>query len=293
MTRRWPALVVAFSICPTIFGQRTPGFPDDGRPPGQKTGREYLQAVCPGHVSLSTKIGCGEHCPSFTSFGAFGDNFEWYVEKIIQGHFLSPRSDDAVLSMTGCEPHSANFGGTILLSRNAGAWKMLWYRAGVDTSNCHKLRLKDGRNILLCLGQAGGQGNITTDLYLEDLLNPTPSLMAGSGSAFFSMFDDTLTCGFNLIDDNKADPLTLGVIDKVELGDVTRNARPSLSVTVRFGRRSMTPEEVQACIGQLRSGDPSSFMPPAKTYRLEFIFDGEQFKITKESQAAARTFSER
>ena len=121
---------------------------------------------------MSAKIGCGEYCPSFTGFGEFGDNFEWYIEKIIRGHFLSAGSDDAVLSMAGCEPHSANFGGTILLSRKSGAWKMLWYKAGVDTSTCHKLRLKDGRDILLCLGEAGGQGNVTTDLLRRPI---TPS----------------------------------------------------------------------------------------------------------------------
>lgn len=290
---RWPALVVAFSICAAMFGQPKAVFPDDGKSPDQRTGREYLQAVCPGHVSVSPKIGCGEYCPSFTGFGEFGDNFEWYIEEIIRGHFLSAGSDDAVLSMAGCEPHSTNFGGTILLSRKSGTWKMLWYKAGVDTSRCHKVRLKDGRDILLCLGEAGGQGNVTTDLYLEDLLNPTPSLMAGSDSAFFSMFDNTLTCGFDLIDDNKANPITQGVIDKVEVGDVTRNTTPSLAVTVRFGRKLMTPGEVQTCINEIRSGGSSSFMPPAKTYRLEFVFDGAQFKLTRDSLAVARTFSER
>ena len=104
--------------------------------------------------------------------------FPWTLTRVTRGHFLSPTSEDAALSMEGCEPHSENFAGTILLTKHDGQWVMDWYKEGSVTQQCHKIRLKTGRDILVCIGQSGAQGVVWTDLYLEDLLHPTANLMA-------------------------------------------------------------------------------------------------------------------
>jgi hypothetical protein len=85
-----------------------------------------MEAVCPGQVQVGEAINCGNDCPSFTNFGLFGDSFEWSLKRVTRGHFLSPTSDDAVLWVEGCEPHSENFGGTILLTRNFQGWALEW-----------------------------------------------------------------------------------------------------------------------------------------------------------------------
>ena len=41
---------------------------------------------------------------------------------------------------------------------------MLWYKAGVETTQCHKVKLLDQREILVCLGTEGGQGIVSTEL---------------------------------------------------------------------------------------------------------------------------------
>ena len=89
---------------------------------------------------------------------------DWSLDRITRGHFLSPTSSDAVVFTQGCEPHALNFGGSIVLTRGSDRWEKSWYKAGVETSNCHKVQLTGGREILVCMGDYGGQGNVWTDL---------------------------------------------------------------------------------------------------------------------------------
>jgi hypothetical protein len=143
-------------------------FPDDGEKPNRENSREWLEAVCPGRVEMGDGIGCGKYCPPFTGMGQAADYFDgWSLSSITRGHFLSPtrresklpnatrsssgarvkfwyawagtegkattrpHSDDAVIATSGCEPHTQNFGGTILLTRKAGRWTMLWYKGAI------------------------------------------------------------------------------------------------------------------------------------------------------------------
>jgi hypothetical protein len=187
-----------------------PIFPSDGKPPVEANGAELLQAVCPGQVT----------------------------------------SDDAVLSMQGCESHAENFGGTILLTRSFQGWAMKWYKAGVETSQCHKVSIQDGREILVCIGETGGQGNVRTELYVEDLLRPAATLMAEDESPFFSANDNSLRCG--------EDPeVTRSFIEKVEF------AGSAISVTASFGQGS----SAQPCSAPVRTIISTSFLTVTITNR--------------------------
>lgn len=64
-------------------------------------------------------------------------------------------------------------------------------------------------------------------------------------AAFFEVVDDTATCGWNMEDDAKPNPLTLQYIERVTFG-VQRKNKTVLSVTARCGERSMTPADVLA-----------------------------------------------
>jgi hypothetical protein len=184
-------------------------FPSDSKDPKQSGGAALLEAVCPGRVVLGEEVGCRGPCPDVAAFG--GEDLGRSLSAVTRGHFLSPQSDDAVLSMSGCEPHSENFGGTVLLTRRSQKWTVLWYKAGVDTSECHKVKLKNDREILVCLGDLGAQGTVETQLYVEDLRAPKPAGMAGNDSVFFSLADNTSTCGYDLVDDLKANLVTRAV----------------------------------------------------------------------------------
>ena len=128
-----------------------------------------MKAVCPGHAVVGKRVACRIVCPDVA---AFKEESEWALDAIVRGHFLSPTSGDAALSMSGCEPHSFNFGGTILITRKSGKWIELWYKGGVPTEKCHRGKLQSGREILVCLGEWGAQGGVSMELYLEDLLTP-------------------------------------------------------------------------------------------------------------------------
>lgn len=257
-------------------------FPSDTKDPPQ-VGAELLEAVCPGAVRVGKYVGCATGCSDATGFGKFGDRFPWTFVKVTLGHFLSAISDDAVLLMSGCEPHSENFGGTLLLTRKSGRWSVLWYKGGVETAKCHKIALHDGREILVCIGTYGAQGSIWTDLYVEDLLDPKPTLMAGNDGTFFETLDDTLTCGWQQgAPQPDSDPVIRSRIDKVEFsGDNT----PLVSVTASFGTKRMTAEEVQSCMV-----NRGAFFPRMKTYRMEFVYDGRGFKPTPGSIETVRIF---
>ena len=47
----------------------------------------------------------------------------WEADGVLFGHFLSATSEDAVVNCLGCEGHPALFGGTLLLTKEAGEWK--------------------------------------------------------------------------------------------------------------------------------------------------------------------------
>lgn len=261
-----------------------PIFPSDGRPAAEAGGAELLEAICPGHVEVGKEIGCGNGCPSFTGLKEFTP---WSLTTATRGHFLSPASDDAVLSMVGCENHPDNFGGTILLTRGVLGWAMDWYKAGVETSQCHKVPLRDGREILVCLGEDGGQGSVETELYLEDLLDPTPALRATDRAPIFGAMDEWLWCGENFEDETKPLPLTRAFIDKVEFPATSSGgAASTISVTASFGQRSIDPGMVETCFSS-----PGAFLPPVKSYRLDFVFDGHTFQPTPASAETARMFT--
>ena len=256
-----------------------PVFPDDSQDPKQAGGAEMLESVCPGYVVVGKEIRCNIPCPKDTGFE--NEVFEWDLARVTRGHFLSPESDDAVLAMLGCEPHSENFGGTILLTKRSQRWTMLWYKAGVPTESCHEARLPNEREILVCIGGYGGQGSVSTVLYVEDLLSPSATLMAGHAGAFFEVLDTVATCGWNLEDESKPFPLTRNYIERVDFRTRPDGSIQGLTVFARRGERSMTEAEVEACSDEQSLNKPHkgiNFSPPTKPYRVDFTFDGRTFR---------------
>lgn len=263
-------------------------FPSESKDPRVAGGAELLEAVCPGMVTTGKGMGCLTGCSDDTAFGKFGDRFPWSLEAVTFGRFLSPTSEDAVLWMTGCEPHSLNFGGTILLTKSSKRWSMLWYKAGVQTARCHKAATHNEREILVCIGTAGGQGNLSTDLYALDLTNPKPTLMAGgpNDGTFFAAFDDTLTCGWqDGAKEPSTDPVIRTRIDKVEFSANRANGVPLISVTARFGKKQMTAEDVKACMAK-----QEDVLPSTKSYRMDFSYSGHDFEPAPSSAAAVGMF---
>ena len=267
--------LLAFTLPLSSQEQKTI-FPTDTRPLAQSEDHDLIQTICPGHTENSGKVDCGKTCPSNSGLDGGQHFLDWTLTRVTYGHFLSPISEDAVVWTDGCEPHSDNFGGSILVTRRAEKWRMNWYEPGVEIARCHKVQLKSGREILVCLGNYGGQGNIWTQLYIEDLLHPRPVLMASNSHGIFEVFDNTVTCGGN----DNTHTLKHAVIENADFTKLT------MSVTFSLGQRQMTPEATDACTAQ--PPRRSSFIPPMHRYRMDYVFDGQNYKPTPSSAALAQ-----
>lgn len=275
----WALLILLAGLTWAQSPVPEPIFPNDTQKPTTATAKEFLEVVCPGHVVLGKEFRCDVPCPKGTGFEK--ENFEWSFVGFIRGHFLSPTSVDVVLAMSGCEPHSLNVGGSILLTLEKGTWRMLWYKGGVTTLDCHRVLLKDRREMLVCWGQSGGQGYLGTEIYLEDLTNPAKVLMSGKDGMIFQAFDDTGTCGWDPLDDDKANPIKQDYVERVIFENTAEGTIKGLSVLGRSGTRPMTLTDVKACVAEQNPNKPHKgvdFTPTTKPYRVDFDFDGKSFQ---------------
>jgi len=150
------------------------------------------------------------------------------------------------------------------------------------------------RSSLVCLGSDGGQGIISTELYVVDLQAPAPGLMAGSQGSFFATTDTTDTCGWMSDNIEKPDPLLHASIEKVAFKSV-KGGVAAISVTAAYGERKMTREDVDICSQEDRTDEPRhlSFLPPTKRYQIDFFFVGGTYQADPRSAAAARVFNRR
>jgi hypothetical protein len=269
------------SLVPPLMADEI--FPSDGRAP-QPADAEFLRAVCPAQVDGTS---CGG-CPKFTlarQNPGLSDFGPLTVDAVTRGHFLSPTSEDAVLSVTGCVPPPDIYGlrTTILLTRSSRGWKMLWYSLFVSTSQCHKLLRRDRREILVCMDEGNNHGEEWTALTTEDFARPSHSFQSFR-QPFFVLRKNSAK-GFPDPEDVGV-PFFWGCVEKVEFGKNTASGPPPITVTANFVKGVWTAELID------ETNRPNSLSPPLKRYRIEFIFDGQDYKPTPASAATAKIFAE-
>jgi hypothetical protein len=273
--RAWLILVISAIASAQNYPPR-PIFPSDGLGPKEAGGAEILEAVCPGQVLTDDRIRCRTRCPQYTGFAE--SEVDWVLARVTRGHFLAPVSDDAILWIEGCEPHSRLYGGSILLTRKSGTWKMLWYKAGVKTDQCHKIALRTGREVLICIDDNFFplQGYVATTLYAEDLRAPRNNWDV---KPLFSIADSVASCGSDSRDKSNPDPLFRGYIERIAFGP-----QGMLSLVVFYGKRAMMPADVRSC------SEGTDLSPAAKRVEIDFLFDGKTYRVAPQSRAAAREF---
>lgn len=193
----------------------------------------------------------------------------WEADGVIFGHFLSLTSDDAAINFFGCDGHAELYGGTLLLTKAAGNWKPVWYKAGVITRHCRRVSLRSGRQILFCEEPDGGMGHSIHGLYSVDFTNPKFA------------WDSVV-----LMADSYSSPMLGGVqvqsIDRVSF-DVTPQSGLLIRVYARYGRVDLRPDY---------SGE-SLPKPKVSSYEVDFRLDGDMFKATPETSASAKLFGVR
>ncbi len=226
--------------------------------------RVFANLLCPGHA---TATGCGV-CPEGSAPSGGG----WDARAIYSGHFLSASSEDVLISVTGCEPHTAGMGGSFLLTRAApsahqsapSAWRLVRYAAGTRASRCRKAGAKDGRDRLVCAEIDGHQGNSASWLFVLD-----PGRAEGSGDSrdvFFSVDDTTGSIDHSLF----GGFTQRGDVDKVEFTDLQAKPQVRIVVLVRLGK-ALIPDNI---LVQVMNGTGKYPEIATVMRRYEFVWDG-------------------
>jgi len=256
--RGWWIIFVSAVAC----GQQQATFPSDGEDPKIGGGAELLETVCPGHVETNLQVHCHVNCPEDTGFA--GQERDWDLVSITRGHFLSPLSEDAALSMSGCETRvSGRFRGSVLLTRQSGKWVKRWYTPGMVTDNCHKVRLATGRDIPVCLSGDGNMGLLVSTISSIDLATRRVDHLAQA-------VDNTGNCGMGTRDHR----IQVGSIDRVEFG-TSPGDDGSFSIFGVRGSFTILPTEDQPCgrPDELRAKLAVNTAP----YRIDYVSDGTTY----------------
>jgi hypothetical protein len=56
-------------------------------------------------------------------------------------------------------------------------------------------------------------------------------------------------------------------------------------VTASLGKKNMTPSDVKACMAGRETA-----LPATTTYRIEFVFDGQEYNVSPSSAEVSRLF---
>lgn len=229
---------------------------------------EALKTVCTANLekqSVDQRLLalCQQKCPAATSFK--GDDSEW-VLGVTFGHFLSAGADNAVVAVTGCEPHALNFGGSYLLERRDGRWKALWYEGGLITDECHKTAARDGRDVLVCHLDDGHMGERESTLYAVDLKTGKQS------HNLFQSADTLEVCGGEAVHSS---------MDRVDF------TATGMTIHARYGKITTTGKQIADC--------KAGHLPAVATkpYTIGFTFDGDTYRVDAGSRDAARVFEVR
>jgi hypothetical protein len=224
-----------------------------------------LVQICPGH---SNESGC-DVCPKDTG----GGREKWEIKAVFSGHFVSPSSEDALISGSGCASHADDFGGSFLLTKQGLSWHKVRYVAGLIAFDCHKLTGSDARDRLIC-GQADSwQGDEYSSVCIHDPgvdLIKTDTLVAqfargyaldNRGDCFFGVEDTTGGVGKSFQRE---------FIQRVEFAGLPSKHQTRIVVFTRLGRASV-PEEV----GRKAASDAGPNLNIGTLpRRYEFVFDG-------------------
>ncbi|MBI2819439.1 MAG: hypothetical protein HYX73_05625 [Acidobacteria bacterium] len=239
--------------------------PSEIQPPISQLLRPLLETICPGHViqnSYFRQLGCDGAVPEP------GDS-TWRpplgVNGILHGHFLSPTSEDVILSGNRFETHPYRWGGTLLMTKQNGEWKPLWYRAGIITRHCMTVATTTGRQILVCESGYQISGHKQHALYSLDLQadNPVQELLIATDS-------------YDLPAENQTQ--TVASVRLIATAD-----GPLLRVGMQHARYECHKQWYECGGNDFVAADP----PPGE-YSLDFVLQGSRLVISPASTSLFR-----
>jgi hypothetical protein len=248
--------------------------PDHFEQPSGSDESSITAAICDGKADAGRCDTCpGGSAPDSTGFG-------FTLGSVILGHFLAPNSIDAFATISGCEQMHASIRWGFLLTRQKGKWEKLDEMLGLELGYCHAMQFRSGRQLLICEDYRMEQFNLTHSV--------NAIFAKGQSIGFRNLLSATDTTRYCYQQDRPQKAL----IDKIEFRDLNGDGIDDISFTASFGTLRDSERRQQLC-QDAYDGKPGARRPEPKImkpYRIEYLFDGQRFTLTKASQPAAKLF---
>lgn len=132
---------------------------------------QALSVACEGAIKLgSPQRGTIAECLLCPSYGDdIGLGHSTSIPVATFGPLSASDVREAIVTLMGCEPHSANWGGSALLEGRGGSWTVVNYQPGITPLSCAAVEPDGGRGATVCLTCATAQGISTCGLELLEV----------------------------------------------------------------------------------------------------------------------------
>lgn len=149
-----PTIVPAASATASAAPVRAPA-PID--PAADKDKLAVVRALCPAaiqHHEGKVRVGC-RACPPFEDAPPDGEvavdpESFFPLLQLYRGAFSKPGADEVAAVFDGCEPHAANYGGTVFAEKTPTGYRMITYASGLHPASCEVYHRPDKRDLLVC-----------------------------------------------------------------------------------------------------------------------------------------------
>ncbi len=232
--------------------------------------------LCPAKDIVREKDGSAsgcKTCPVGTDFHNYGQS-SLDIYRVMFGHFTSASDDGLLLSGSGCDSHGNNFGGSFVFSFKEGKPRLLKYANGLLTDQCYKFAFPDGREFLVCKGGWSGQGEGDAYVFMASF----GANGKDASTTILSTRDTTGLCSGESDDVFQSSDIQDIRFAKNESGGIT-----GMTITATLGNVTCTQNALAMKTKKL----PAS----VKTHKIEFLFDGKQFKVAPASRASFNFFA--
>lgn len=126
------------------------------------------------------------------------------TDQKIEGNFLRGQSSQILAGyLSSCEPHAANFGGSVLFEKVNGSIVFKGYKPGNVFSGCASIPGDNGRDRLFCSAGGMGQGYLETGIFEVLLKRAKGGAVDISTVKLISAVDSVGALGANLINCRK------------------------------------------------------------------------------------------
>jgi hypothetical protein len=266
----------------------------------------FAASVCAAaikHDKGKVLVGCRE-CPPFESATSRPDGKVvedpepfYELEAVVPGSFSRSGSQQAALVFEGCEPHSSNYGGTLLVEKAVDGWNAVHYASAFHPRDCKPFRRPDGRDMLVCRYLDAHQMTGTDSLSSFDFSAASPDDPEKGWDSILSLSDNSYGNCMGV------PPWGFSASNIAAYGfrDVNGDGKPDLFIQIR---RSSVPaskaledrlaksceREIKAHPDSMPVVKPSTFMPPPVTSTLEYLFNGTKFVPTAGTEKKTQTW---